>query len=116
MLKSDITFLRHIIKECDYLLTYSDTLDANDFYEDETLKRAFTRCLEIIGEATKRINADFRLAYKEVPWKEMAGMRDVIIHYYEGVDYSVVWFTVKNKIPELHFQISEIIKKHNNKL
>lgn len=115
MLKSDIEFLRHIIKECDYLLSFSNNLVAQDFYNDETLKRSFTRSLEIIGEATKRVSNDFRVANKEVPWKEMAGMRDVLIHYYEGVDYSVVWFTFKNKIPEVHFQISEIIRKHNNK-
>ena len=75
MLKSDITFLRHIIKECDYLLTYSDTLDANDFYEDEILKRAVTRALEIIGEATKNLDFDFKYKYPTVPWKFMAGMR-----------------------------------------
>ena len=45
----------------------------------------------------------------------MAGMRDKIIHYYEGVDYSLVWFTVTDKIPELQFQLEQIIKEHNNK-
>eukprot|EP01038_Epipyxis_sp_PR26KG_P000197 gene197-285_t len=62
----------------------------DDFYENEILKRAFTRCLEIIGEASKRVDAEYRDKYPFIPWKEMAGMRDKIIHYYEGVDYSVV--------------------------
>lgn len=64
MLKSDIQFLRHIIKECDYLLSFSNNLVSQDFYNDETLKRSFTRSLEIIGDATKRVSTDFRLAYK----------------------------------------------------
>ena len=85
------------------------------FYNDETLQRAFTRCLEIIGEASKRVDLEFRQKYNVIPWKEMAGMRDKIIHYYEGVDYSLVWFTVTDKIPELHFELEQIIKEHNNK-
>ncbi len=115
MSKSDVEFLRHIKKECDYLLKFSDNLSEEDFYKDETLQRAFTRCLEIIGEASKRVDVDFRYRYSIIPWKEMAGMRDKIIHYYEGVDYAIVWITIINKIPELHFQIEQIIKEHDNK-
>ena len=113
MSKSDVEFLRHIKKECEYLLKYSEDLLEEDFYKDETLQRAFTRCLEIIGEASKRVDANFRNKYSIIPWKEMAGMRDKIIHYYEGVDYSIVWITITNKIPELHFQIEQIINEHN---
>ena len=116
MRKSDIEFLKHILKECDYLMNKIVNLSEDDFYQDETLQRAFTRCLEIIGEAAKRVDFDFRIRYKEIPWKEMSGMRDIIIHYYEGVDYQVVWSTIINKIPDLHFQISSIISEHNNNL
>ena len=115
MSKSDIEFLKHIKKECDYLLKTSINLTEKSFYNDETLQRAFTRCLEIIGEASKRVDLEFRQKYNVIPWKEMAGMRDKIIHYYEGVDYSLVWFTVTDKIPELQFQLEQIIKEHNNK-
>ena len=115
MLKSDVEFLRHIKKECVYLLKSSENLSEEDFYKDETLQRAFTRCLEIIGDASKRVDVDFRNKYYIIPWKEMAGMRDKIIHYYEGVDYSIVWMTIINKIPELHFQIQQIIDEHDNK-
>lgn len=112
MPKSDVEFLKHIKKECDYLLKYSKKLSEEDFYKDETLQRAFTRCLEIIGEASKRVNLDFRNKYPMIPFKEMAGMRDKIIHYYEGVDYSIVWVTIINKIPEIHFQIEQILKEN----
>ncbi|MCA6421536.1 MAG: DUF86 domain-containing protein [Flavobacterium sp.] len=113
MSKSDVEFLNHIKKECDYLLKFSKNLSEEDFYKDETLQRAFTRCLEIIGEASKRVDLEFRSKYPLIPWKEMAGMRDKIIHYYEGVDYSIVWITIVNKIPELHFQIAKIINEHD---
>ena len=115
MSKSDIEFLKHIKKECDYLIKTSENLSEDEFYINETLQRAFTRCLEIIGEASKRVDAEFRYKYQMIPWKEMAGMRDKIIHYYEGVDYSLVWFTATNKIPELQFQIEKIINEHDNK-
>lgn len=115
MLKSEIEYLKHIKKECDYLILHSQNLLEVAFYEDETLKRAFTRCLEIIGEASKRVNEDFRLKYYTIPWRDMAKTRDKIIHHYEGVDYELVWEIIKNNIPELHFQIEEIIKEYNNR-
>jgi len=55
------------------------------------------------------------MKYPEIPWKNMTGMRDKLIHDYEGVDYEVVWETVRDEIPELEFQISEIIKELDNK-
>jgi uncharacterized protein with HEPN domain len=114
MSKFEIEYLRHIKQECEFLLKHSENLKEEDFYENPILKRAFTRCLEIIGEASKRVDFDFRAKYNVVPWKEMAGMRDRIIHHYEGVDYEIVWETLQFKIPELDFQIEEIIKEHDN--
>jgi uncharacterized protein with HEPN domain len=81
---------------------------------DETLKRAVTRSLEIIGEAVKKIPADFKGKYSIIQWKNMAGMRDRLIHDYMGVNYLIIWDVVKNKIPELHQQIIEVIEKETN--
>ena len=116
MSKYEIQYLRHINKECEFLLISSRHLIEEDFYENEILKRAFTRSLEIIGEASKKVNADFRLKYYSIPCSDMAKMRDKIIHHYQGVDYEIVWDILKNKIPELNFQIEQIIKEHDNKL
>lgn len=69
------------------------------FPQDETRRRAFVRGLEIIGEATKRVPEDFRTKHPDLPWKQMAGMRDRLIHDYFGVDYEIVWDVVKNHIP-----------------
>ena len=89
----------------------SENLLLKDFLEDETLKRAVVRSLEIIGEATKKIPADIKIKYNTIQWKNMAGMRDRLIHDYFGVNYSIVWDVMKNKIPDLHIQISEVLKE-----
>ena len=68
-----------------------------------------------IGEATKNLNQDFRLKYNSVPWSYMAKLRDKIIHHYQGVDYETIWNIITQEIPELHFQIEQIIKEHDNK-
>ena len=116
MSKSDeIEFIKHIFTEINYIQNIIEKLDEEDFYKDETLKRAITRALEIIGEATKNLNIDFRLKYNSVPWSYMAKLRDKIIHHYQGVDYETIWNIINQEIPELHFQIEEIIKEHENK-
>ena len=85
-------YLKHIRDECSYILSVTgEGLSKTDFLNDETIKRAVVRSLEIIGEATKKIPADFKVKYDSVHWKNMAGMRDRLIHDYIGVDYSIVW-------------------------
>ncbi|MFH1160659.1 MAG: DUF86 domain-containing protein [bacterium] len=81
------------------------------FNTDEEKKRAIIRSLEIIGEATKNIPVDFKLKWKEVEWKQMAGMRDRLIHDYFGVDYTIVWDVVTNKIPKIRGDIETILRK-----
>lgn len=76
MSKEPIEFLKHIADECSYLLSISIELSKDNFLEDETLKRAVVRSLEIIGEATKKIPADFKVKWNSIQWKNMAGMRD----------------------------------------
>ena len=111
MSKEPKEFLRHIVDECSYLISVSQSLEYNSFLDDETLKRAVVRSLEIIGEATKKIPVDFRENHNSIQWKNMAGMRDRLIHDYVGVNYSIVWDVVKNKIPELKNQIDQVLSQ-----
>jgi uncharacterized protein with HEPN domain len=112
MSKEPVEYLKHIRDESLYLLSLMEEgLTKEDFLKDDTLKRAVVRSLEIIGEATKKIPADFKVKWDMVRWKDMAGMRDRLIHDYIGVNYSIVWDVIKNKIPELNKQILEVLEK-----
>jgi len=116
MHKDPMEYLKHILDECKYIKSViTPELEKNDFLENETLKRAVIRSLEIIEEATKKISADLKYRWNSISWKNMAGMRDRLIHDYMGVNYSIVWDVVKNKIPELSDQIENVIEKELRK-
>jgi len=85
-LKDNKVFIQHISDEINFLTKESKKLSFENFLKNETLKRAFTRSLEIIGEATKNISTDFRERHPEIGWKELTGLRDKLIHYYFGVN------------------------------
>ena len=109
MSKEPKEYLRHIQDECRYIISVSKELQYEDFLEDETLKRAIVRSLEIIGEATKKIPADVKVKWNSIPWKNMAGMRDRLIHDYVGVNYTLVWDVMKNKVPDMYLQIAVLL-------
>jgi uncharacterized protein with HEPN domain len=103
-------YLRHILLEADYLIGRSAMVSFEDFVADETLRRAFVRSLEIIGEAAKRVPDDFRAAHPTVEWRAMADMRDRLIHDYFGVDFELVWDVVRTRVPELRNQLASILE------
>ena len=110
-MKPSISFCEHILAEADYLLKASTGISREVFLADETMKRAFVRSLEIVGEAVKQIPDEFRARYPQVEWRKMAGTRDRLIHDYLGVDYELVWDIVQNKIPALKKAMQEIVEK-----
>ena len=113
MYKSYIPYLQHIYDECLYIRSVvTDDMQMEQFLRDETLKRAVTRSLTIIGEATKKKPADVKYAWRSISWREMAGMRDKLVHDYMGVNYYIVWDVAKNIIPTLTTQINEVITAH----
>jgi uncharacterized protein with HEPN domain len=103
-------YLRHMLVEADYLIGRSAGLSYERFVDDETLRRAFVRSLEIIGEAAKKVPDDFRATHPSVEWRAMAGMRDRLIHNYFGVDLELVWDVVKTRVPALRAQIAAILE------
>lgn len=111
MSKLPIEYLRHIYDECQFITgAITPDMTKDELLGNETLKRAIVRSLEIIGEATKKIPADIKHDWGEIPRRNIAGMRDKLIHDYIGVNYTIVWDVVKNKIPEIQIVIAQIIE------
>lgn len=83
------------------------------FEADFRINFAVVRALEIIGEATKRLPVDVRESYSDIPWRNMAGMRDRIVHGYDSINLPIVWHVVKTDIPALKPQIRQILQDYS---
>ena len=108
-----LDYLRHILDEATFLMSKATGVTEQQFLCDDTLKRAFVRSLEIIGEASKKVPADLKEKCPEIEWRSMAGMRERLIHDYLGVDYDLVWDVVRNKMPRLGKAVEEVLKKED---
>lgn len=94
-------YIQDIVDAMSMATRFVEGFSYNEFVHDDKTIFAVLRALEIIGEAAKNIPRQFRRKYPEIPWKDMAGMRDKLIHEYHGVRLEVVWETVKDEIPPL---------------
>jgi len=103
--------LRHISVEAQFLARAISGVSAEDFGQDEVLMRACVRSIEVIGEATKKLPDSIRSKYPDVEWKNMAGMRDRLIHDYFGVDYELVYDLAQNRAAGLARQIDQILER-----
>ena len=108
MVKDDLAYIEHILDCIRKIKEFTTGLSLKDFSVNELVQDAVIRNIEIIGEASKKISSDTKQIYYEIPWKEIAGIRDNLIHDYLGVDVEVVWRTITEDIPTLGKQIKEI--------
>ena len=115
MSQSEVEYLRHIEEEMAYLAKIGHETKKERFDRDDTLKRATTRSIEIIGEATKQLSGELRAKYPSVPWRQFAGMRDRLIHGYFSVDYDIVWDVIVNEAPELQSTVEGIIEAETSR-
>lgn len=100
-MKDDSIYIDHILLSIKNILNYTKNISKEEFAKNTLIQDAVIRNFEIIDEATKKISFDFKQVHFEVPWKEMAGMRDKLIHDYIGIDIQVIWDTIQQDIPNL---------------
>jgi|WetSurMetagenome_2_1015567.scaffolds.fasta_scaffold904535_2 uncharacterized protein with HEPN domain len=107
-MKNDKAYLSHILQAISRIEEYTAGVDKGAFNTKTLIQDGVIRQIEIIGEATKNISAKTKSGNQDIPWKDMAGMRDKLIHGDFGVDTDAVWKTVKNDIPKLRRQLQKI--------
>jgi len=115
MSRSDSAFLVDIFTAAKLILEFIEGVDQGTFENSPLIQSAVIRQLEIAGEATKNLSTDFREKHPEIPWRNIAGMRDILIHQYPDVDVIEVWNVAQFSIPALIKQITMIISEVGEK-
>lgn len=103
-------YLKDILEAMEAIEKFVEGMELEGFKDDDKTSSAVIRKFEIIGEATKNVAETIKSKYLEIPWKEMAGMRDKLIHFYFGIKYDLVWHTIKDVIPRIKPIVRQIIK------
>jgi len=108
--RDDRVYLEHILEAAGKAARYLQGIDEAGFRVDTLVQDGVIRQLEIMGEAAKRVSSEYRSAHPDIPWQDMAGMRDKLIHDYFGVDIMQVWLTATEDLPPLINRIVHLIR------
>jgi uncharacterized protein with HEPN domain len=109
--KDPLMYLEHILESILLIEKYCSNVTIDDFLHSIQLQDSIIRRIEIIGEAVKNLPEDVKNDYSDVPWKKIAGMRDVLIHEYFGIDLELTWEVIQSDIPDLKRNITKIKKE-----
>ncbi len=112
-MRRDDAYLLDILIAARKALKFVEGIDRNKFEDNEIVQNAVMRPLEIIGEASAKISKDFRKAHSEIPWREMVGLRNHLIHEYFRIDYAAVWDTIHKDLPKLIEIIEPLVPKED---
>ena len=109
--RRDQDYLGDIREAMQSMAAYTAGMTFEQFLKDSKTQDAVVRNLEVIGEATKNLSSRLRKAYPQIPWKDLAGVRDKMIHHYFGINYEIVWMIAKEELPSLLPQIEDILMR-----
>jgi len=108
MRKDPLILVEHVLESIEKIEEYTAGVTKEEFLESTLLQDAVIRRLEVIGEAIKNIPMEVKARYPDIPWREIVGMRDVLIHKYFGVDLELTWIVIKRDLPALKRRMLEI--------
>ncbi|MFZ9848810.1 MAG: DUF86 domain-containing protein [Flavobacteriales bacterium] len=111
MFRSPLEYLKHILDESNFVIKHTKSISKETFINDEVLSKAIVRSIEIIGEATKQVDENFKIKYPQIEWRKMSATRNILIHVYFGIDYDILWDIITTKIPVLQKHVEEILQK-----
>ena len=103
--------LQDVLQSISDVVEFSAAMTLEQFRNDKKTVHAVVRNLEVIGEAIKRVPPQVRDRHPGVPWQRIAGLRDILIHHYFGIDVDIVWDIVQDKLPELKTRVEEILNE-----
>jgi len=109
--RGDREFILDMLEACNRIISYTKGKDYNYFCHNALLQDAVVRNIEILGEAAKKISSQLKDRYPEVEWKQIARTRDKVIHFYFGIDVSIIWDIIQIDIPNLRYKLESIIEK-----
>ena len=110
MKRDEAVYLRHILDAISKINSYLRGVDESGFAQQSLIQDGVIRQLEIISEAVKRVSSQLRSRQPQIPWQDIAGMRDKLIHGYFGVDLEKVWLTVTDDLPALEAAVAEMLE------
>ena len=107
-------YLRDIVEAADAVQRFITDVNEEKFFSDEMRQSAVLQKLMLIGEASARLSESFLAQYPEIPWADIVGFRNIAVHEYFAVDWSIVWTTATKDVPELRHQIADILDREFN--
>ncbi len=113
--KENIVFIKHILDSINAIEDFSKGMSRKELSSNRMKQSAIVREIEVIGEAVKNISDNLKENYSSVPWKEIVGTRDKMIHHYFGVDLDIIWNIVKKDLPKLKLSMEKIERELENK-
>lgn len=108
-MKSTRLYLETALREINFIIDHVYPLSKSEFQNDQILQRAAVLSIIVIGEETKKVDLTIKQKNTAIPWTLMAGMRNKMVHHYDGIDTAIVWNTVKHDIPSLQSAIETIL-------